>query len=308
MEKNKQKIILIGIVVILLLTSAFAIFLSLQSSNDNPPIDSNEGNIPSLNKEIVRLTNESLFFGVQDAVNSYYRALVNNNNLEVYYLLEDEYKENNGLTTANAATRLNEFTNSPTFIAEEIYYNPNSKTTYFFASGYTKDIPIMEGEVKYYAKINFLVIKDENNKYVIRPLDNNLNIESYAESYNIKEVLARNDTSFKTSELENKYKVTYYINTFQDLLYLDPKKAYNLLDSEKKEFFTNYQSEDGYNETLFLEYRDTIAVSLTKNYNTLDTSIKNGEKIYHETDADGDSITIREKAIMDFQIGFDFGW
>ncbi len=307
---SKQKIIIIIIIVILIITSSLAIFLSFNINNNNPSNDlsQNQNEIPEekISKEIKLLTNEEWFFGVQDVINNYYTRLESGDNLNVFNLLESKFREDNNLTASNAATELNRFNYTPTFIAEKIYYNPNSSITYFFAQGYTVDTPMDDGDIKYYEKINFLVIRDSNNKYVLIPLDDNIDIETYAETYNIEKVYIDNNTSFKTSSLSPRNKTTYYISIFQDLLYLDPKKAYNLLDEETQEIFTDYSTNNGYNESLFLEYRDTISIYLTRLYDNIETINEDDKKIYKRMDNDSNTITITENNVMDFKIGFNF--
>ena len=89
-------------------------------------------------------------------------------------------------------------------------------------------------------------------------------------------------------------------------MYLDPKKAYNLLDEETQEIFNDYSTSDGYNESLFLEYRDTISIYLTRLYDSIETINEDDKKIYKRMDNDSNTITITENNVMDFKIGFNF--
>ncbi len=312
--KSNQKMLLIIIIVILVITSIVAVVLSLNNNNDNT--DNGGGNYEeptpeypqTISTEIELLTKEDVFFGVQEAINTYFTYLISDDNLHVFHLLLDEFRESNNLTTSDAATKLKRFHYTPTYVAEKIYYNPRSSVTYYFVSGYVLDTPVEEGTIEYYPHINFLVVVDDNNKYILEPLEDNLDMETFAKNYNIGEMTANNEEVFKPKSLSVKNKVTYYVSLFQDLLYLDSTKAFNMLYGQAKEFFTDYMRDDGYDEPLFLQYRDTIYIGLAKTYNNLKTATEDDGKVYSEYTDDGNIISVKENSVMDFKIDFDFGW
>ncbi len=297
MEKSNSLKIMVVIVILLIITSVLAVFLSNRENSpaDNPPAESEN---PNIQKNIVRLKEDDSFFALQKIINSLYDNISGQNNKTVYDLLEENYKNENNLTVENAAQKLNNNYESTNYIAEEIYYNPNSDLTFYFIKGYLVNVPAEEGDIVYYKDKCYLVILDKKGYYVIKPLEDNLNIQNYANNYNIETMNLNSSNKYVELEIKEKNKLSSYVAIYKRLLYIDTEKAYNMLDDGTKAKFPTIE-----------DFKN----NLTNMYNTLFTEFRNIEGnelndriVYTATNADIGTITITEYYPMDYKIGFNF--
>lgn len=295
-----QKIILILIIVLLVLTSIGAVYLSLMNNPND--VDSTPNNTTSsLSKSIERLRNENEFYGVQDAINLFVMNVSGGKNETVYNMLDEEYIIENHLNIENVSNNLNVYTYVPSYIAEEIYYNPNSSTTYYFVKGYIIEYPAEEGNPIYKNNINYLLIVSSNKHFVIRPLESNIDIKEYAQIYEIKEKKLNNN-NFTLDNISEKNKLVSYINNFQVLLLLDPEKAYNMLDEKTKIKFMGEYEDYEHNKETFLGYRSFIMGNLFTEYEYIDKQ----NNVYSLLDGKMHKIEITEDGVMNYKIGFNF--
>ncbi len=299
MTKNNQKFILIFIVILLVLTSVMAVFINMNIKDNNN--DDQNNNIPSnepvINKEISRLNNDEEYFAVQKAINDVF-GLINNTNELLNYFDEDFINENN-LNESNILNYLKVTQkNNLDFIVEEIYYNDNSNITYYFTKCYSMEYEVGEDKVSYSPNKYYLLIVDMNNHFVLKPLDNVDNLETYAKSYDIKEVAINNNTDFKKQETSDKNRIINYINNFVNLLYLDTSKAYDMLDDETKKQYTNLDS--------FINDIDNIYSKLFTNFKALNKEENADNIIYKAQNKDMETISITEYYPNDYKIGFKF--
>ena len=296
MEKSNSLKIIVVIVILLIITSVLAVFLSNRNYPlDNPPVEVEN---PNIQKSIVRLKEDSSFFALQKIINDLYDNIAGQNNQIVYDLLEENYKKENNITVENAVQKMNNNYESTNYIAEEIYYNPNSDLTFYFINGYLVNVPAEEGDIVYYKDKCYLVIVDKTKNYVIKPLEDNLNIQNYANNYDIEAMDLNSSNKYSELEVKEKNKLSSYIAIYKRLLYIDTEKAYNMLDDGTKVKFPTIE-----------DFKN----NLTNMYNTLFTEFRNVERnelndriVYNATNVDIGTITITEYYPMEYKIGFNF--
>ncbi len=314
MNKNNKKFLIIIIVGILVITSMLAVILSLadnKNPNDitnnttespNSPVNPNPNNPNSSDEDeistnIERLKNTSEFFAIQEAINNFYIVLTSENASEFLELLEDKYVTENNLKESNVLNIIKTTNPLISYQASTIYYNPKSSITYYFVNGYVVESTIEEGTPKYIKDVNYLVIV-ANNKYVIRPLGNVSNLETYAKNYNKLKVEINNSTKFSKNNISNDNKVKGYIINFMDLMYYDVNKAYNMLDDQTKEKYPDLNS--------FINNREVITDNLFTSFWYTNDNEDSDVFIYKVQNRVGDTITITEYYPNDFKIGFEF--
>lgn len=298
MEEHKKKILtLVG--VILIFIALIVVILSIIFKDEKI----NEPNKPSSNpnkviaKEIEELKDENLFFSVQNAINNYYSMLSNKNTDYIVSILDNDYKREKNITSNNIYNVLKSDYETVNYIAKSIYYNPNSSITYYFINGYLSNLSMMEDDYQYYPNINFLIIVNENNNYYnIMPLDDNIDIENFAKNYDIKNRQITGNTLLSSYTMSEKNKLSVYITEFIDLMVYDNKRAYDMLDEETK---NKYNGIDDFKNQLMdiYNYLSTLIFSFS-------SKEVNGEKVYSIIDDNQNKITIYEKNIMNYKIGF----
>ena len=296
MGKNNQKIIIIGIVGLLILTSFLAVYFSLNMSEPKNP--SKE---PNISKEITRLKDTNTFFSLQNAINYFYDLREQNKTNELLELLNKEYINNHNITENNVLENINLDNESVSFNIEEVYYNANSDITYYFLKGYIVGESFLDAAT-YNDNKYFLVIVDIDNNYVVMPIENINNLETYAKNYNIENLEINNNSEFKMLKLDDKNKVFNYINKFTDLLYLDSNKAYNMLDNNTKGIYTSIDD--------FINNKNNIYQKLKVKFNYVEKEENENNIIYslQTKDNEGNTISINiiEYFPYDYKIGFNF--
>lgn len=185
---NKKNLIIIISIVITL-----SIILFLLSS------------IPEKKQEnnITRLTDEKMFYQIQDAITNY----INNKNY-----------------------------NNPEFILKKVYYKKDGLVTYYYTNGYILDI-IMDNH-NYQDNINYLLMV-KGNSYTIFDLKQNQN-EKYLNTLNKDSYKFKNGNVFNNISYTEKNKLISYISEFSELLSIDSSKAYQMLNTATKNKYNSY--------------------------------------------------------------------
>ena len=297
MNKAKRNILII-LAGVLLITTVVALLLAPDKENNggNDNGENNGGNITEpIKQSISLLEDESKWFQIANIINDYYSLLAQKNATGIYNLLEGKYISENNITLNNILDKINTNYEEVTYRAEKIYYNDDNKVNYYFVNGYVKNVTMLEGNVTYNKNINYLVIV-KNKKYVIRPLENNINIEEFAKNYEKTDITINNNTSIKNTSISENNKLTLYINEFLNLLYLDVNKAYNMLSTEMQNEYKSINN--------FKNNRQKIS-------NSIKARIKNYYKKEREecteyliTDIANNEIEIYEYGIMDYKISY----
>lgn len=299
MEEHKKRVlVLIGIILVII--SLIAIILSMlfkDEKENNPSTPGNNPNSYIISKEIEELKDEDTFFTLQNSINSYYNLLSNKNTNELLKILDNDYKNSKNINNGNIYNVINADYETVSYIAKSIYYNPNSSITYYFINGYLTNLTMMEDDYDYYKNVNFLIIVDEKTKYYnLLPLDNNIDIERFARTYNITKKDITSEKILSSYTMSEKNKLVVYLTEFLDLMVYDNERAYNMLDDETKKRYSS---------------REDFENQLMDIYNKLSTSVFgfsvkeiDGEKVYSILDDNQNKITIYEKNIMNYKISF----
>ena len=301
MDKAQKKV-LIMVFAILLLIAVIAVIWSLLLKDENQEGSAGEGDVPSdvldnaFLTEISILDDYNEFFTVSKIINDYYLSLIERDTSTFLRLLDVDYQREMGIQSNNVFQIIPSNYHSVTYTPTRIYYNADSVVTYYFVGGYLEDVDITDDSSIYEDSIYYLVIVNKNTKhYAIRPLDQNIELEEYANSYHLVEKELEYNTYREIRTSEEKVLVTY-LNIFRDLLYLDNEKAYQMLYEDIKEQYSS--------QTDFYNHKEEI-------YNTVPSNVVGYSKdendeltVYRIFDSSQNEVIIYENHIMDFQISY----
>lgn len=304
MESNEKKKVLVVVGLIIVVIALLAYLLSIldneenTASNNSPstaePSETNEPN--EINEEIVKLEDADVFFSLQLIINNYFEYITANNADKLLELIDSEYIEDNHINASNIFSIIRSDYEKPSYVAKNIYYNPDSAVTYYFIEGYLLDIPFIGNDYNFYDAVMFLVIVDEStNYYVLRPVSAT-DIQSYANNY---ELVARDITSqnkFNINSLDLEARLTTYLSEFMNLLIYFPAEAYELLSDDKKD---TYASSDDFETQVDLIYDE-----LSTRIFSYSTQVEDDFTMYKIVDDNQNKIVIYEYGINDFKISY----
>ena len=233
---NKKKIILIIFVIILIGISILAIYLSTkQDKDEDSGIQSEPTTQVTINNDLLVLKDDTCF-DIQSTINEYYLKLEEGNYDYVYNVLTDDYKEINEITKDNISEKLNSSINN-TFIIDRVIHNNDTKITYYFVEGLLITSAHHDEESSGVKNVQYLLIV-KNNKYVIRPFDSEVNIETYARSFKIEDSEIKSNYGIKKSNMTERNKLLYYMANFINLNMYDKNESYKLLGNKTKEKYS----------------------------------------------------------------------
>ncbi len=298
MEEHKKKmLIFIGIILIIIAIIAVLLGIIFKDEQDKKTSTEPNGVQDVISKEIEELKDESLFFALQNSINNYYSMLANKNTNSLLDILDDDFKKEKQINNSNIYNIINSDYETVSYIAKSIYYNPNSSISYYFINGYLTNMTMMEDEFQYYPSVNFLIVVDNKSRYfVIKPLESNLNIETFAKSYDIKSKNIKSETLLSSYTISEKNKLIVYITEFINLMVYDNKRAYLMLDDNTRK---KYSSNDDFKNQMMDIYN-----KLSTNIFGFSFKEVNGERVYNIVDDKQNKITIYEKNTMNYRIGY----
>lgn len=298
MEEHKKKmLIFIGIILIIIAIIAVLLGIIFKDEQDKKTSTEPNGVQDVISKEIEELKDESLFFALQNSINNYYSMLANKNTNSLLDILDDDFKKEKQINNSNIYNIINSDYETVSYIAKSIYYNPNSSISYYFINGYLTNMTMMEDEFQYYPSVNFLIVVDNKSRYfVIKPLESNLNIETFAKSYDIKSKNIKSETLLSSYTISEKNKLIVYITEFINLMVYDNKRAYLMLDDNTRK---KYSSNDDFKNQMMDIYN-----KLSTNIFGFSFKDVNGERVYNIVDDKQNKITIYEKNTMNYRIGY----
>lgn len=294
MEKHKKKVIfIIGFILVIISVLVIALdrfYKSKEEENKpNPPV-------LKFNTEISILNDYNEFFTVNQIINQYYQAVVSSDNSLLLSYLDPDYIAKNNVTAININDKIKRDFASVSFTTTEIYYNKDSVITYYFVNGFLEDVDPRDDSVQYYKNIMYMVIVDKNkNTFIISPVTTNGTIEEYANSYPLEEKIINNNAYRLYNTIEENVLQTYLM-TFQSLLFLDNKEAYDMLDSDTKSKYLNYED--------FLAQVENIYDSIGTKIFGYAKKEENGGITYRIVDDKERHFTIYETRVMDFKIAY----
>ena len=300
MENKAQKkvLIIIGIVLIIIAILAYVLSLFVVSNEDEPPINEPNVNNPSqiFRDDITRLDDEASFFGVQKIINDYYNFIFEKDTNALLSILDSEYINEMQIIPSNIYEIIGSNYGITDYVAKEIYYNPDSTVTYYFVKGNLSSNSIMGDDYKYLEDVCFLIIVDESNQnYVLRPIESD-NIQNYAENYSLIERNVESDAIFEKVTLPLENKLSNYLAIFINFLIYNPEEAYQLLNEDTKNNYSDYNDFANQAITLYQTLSSKIFSYSTKEDDSVTT--------YEIVDDKQNKITIYEYYTMDFQISY----
>lgn len=256
--KDKKNMILIIVGIILIIITIIAIYWSNKIEQNKPHIPPKPV-IPVKNIAI-RVKNYNTFYSIQNTINSNYDDI------------------------------------TKSYLVKEIYFKKSNenKKIFYYINGYlvTNSIDGINNSMEIE---NYLLIV-ENNNYELILLENNIdNLEKYANEYKKDNYIVNYKGLMQNITTNISEVLTTYIAYFQLLTVYKPNEAYNMLTSETKAKYNNY--DDFYNN------RHDI-------YNKISTNIfsyrvdKENNKNYEIIDVKQRRIKIYENNIMDFKISY----
>ena len=301
MENKAQKkvLIIVGILLVIIAVLAYTLSMFIPSNDEpNTPSIPEEPTVPEdeFNTEIVLLEDEALFFGVQQVINDYYSYLIEENTQELLDVLDPLYIDENQIMANNIYSILNIDFDSASYVAKEVYYNPDSSVTYYFVSGDLTTNSFIGDEYEFQENISFLIIVDEgSNYYVLRPIDVD-NLLDYVENYDLVERDINQGGRFSAVDISLENKLSTYLGMFINYLIYNSEEAYSLLTANTRGEYASY---------------DDFASQVLNIYEMLSTRIfsyssreDDGVMIYEIIDDNQNNITIYEEGINDFQISY----
>lgn len=286
MENKKKYIILIVVLIIMLLCTLLVYILSKNNVEQKPTNNTNNDYV--ISNKITRLSS-NYCYTIQKIINDYYLKL-SKQDASVYNYFDDDFINSNNITKDNIFRVLNHEYYDPNFKVSKIFYNNDRIINYYFVNGYYTDGTF--DEEYFYQEANFLVII-KNNYYVIRPLNNNIDIENYAKNYNIVDVDIKNVNVVSNANFKESDYLSLYIDIFKELCIVNPTKAYSMLGNSTK---SKYYSFDEFASCNFKFKSRIYGLASEKNDNVTTYKIK---------DVDQNTIIITEYYPMDFKIDFE---
>ena len=207
------------------------------------------------------------------------------------YILKDEETFYKIQTTINNYIKDKDYIN-PEFTLKNIYYKKDGLTTFYYANGYIVDYKISGYD--YERNINYLLLI-KGNSYNIYELSQNQN-ENMLEKLNSNDYTFVNGNILPTVSYSEQNKLSSYLAEFLNLLSVDNKRAYDLLNDNTKKEYSSY---------------DNFFTKSTEIYNKLDTTIKSYTKkekknytLYEVIDNKNNNIKITEYSIMNYKIEY----
>ena len=299
MENKAQKKVLIVVAILLIVIAVLAYVLSIvtKPEENHPPV-TNDPNEPSemIRDDITLLEEEPIFFGVQKIINDYYNFIFEKNTSELLKILDPEYVSRYQINGSNLYEIIGSDYGITSYVAKNIYYNPNSSVTYYFVDGYLTTNSVMGDEYEFHDSVSFLIIVDEStNQYVLRPIQAT-NLLDYANSYDIVDRNIEKGNSFQTIRVTEENKLSTYLNEFITFLIYNPREAYRLLDEDTQQ---NYQSYGDFEQSAYQLYE-----SLSSRIFSYSSNEDGDVVIYDVVDDKQNKIIIYEYGIMNYRICF----
>ncbi len=295
MEKNRLTVIVFITIVV-----AFALIIFLYNNGGKKLT---QDVYPSMYKddEVVILEDYNLFFSLNDIINKYYQNIFFGNNDENFNLLDDNYKKKNDITSNNISKVWKDVEGENTYYAKKIYVSKKNNILYYFINGERYEFIMDKGIYEKKENDSFLLLEDLKTKsYSITPLNNGKDIHNFAISYNKKEKLniTKNEyNNFILTEYGTEAIIKLYISYYQNLLYNDKEKAYELLSDDMKVKYSSFE--------YFQVSKKEIEKIVSSKIFAYSTKVEDNYKLFEVQLINGAIITFKEKDIMNFKLQID---
>ena len=324
MQSNRKFVIILSLIVIIIIALSVFYFVKKENSplltiiSNNNEVVSNElttNNVIISNKENENKSNNNLtnntnnrrslgklndyqeFFNVNALINAYYFEMTSNNKTALLNIMDPSYIVTKNITENNISNFIVTGYEDITFVSKVIYAKGQNNIMYYFVNGEEQLYNFADEELFEKENINYLVTIDINNgAYSITPLTGS-SLFDYAQSYKMlssKKIELNNYNEYKASTYSDQTISVYYLNYFRIMLYLNTEKAYNMLSSEYKNSFNDYED--------FVNHLESIYELLNSNILSYAVKGENGSRYYSIISNNEQRIDFNETAIMNFAV------
>ena len=237
------------------------------------------------------------FFTINTLINEYYQDMIDDDKTTVLDKLDAAYIKTHNITKNNIKNFMEQNYENITYVAKNMYVKGLNGILYYFTTGEIQNYDFAAEVLTEQERINYLVIVDQKNKsYSITPLVSDISMFDYAQEYKMgSKTIENNDNNkYKINSISDKNVAIYYLNYFKNMLYLNSEKAYNMLDSQTKSKYADFED--------FVNNLPTIYDSLSTNLLSYAANGENGSRKYSVISTNQKRVYFLEKSIMDFTV------
>ncbi len=155
MDKTSFKIFLVVIIFSLLIFGGLFAFSLYKNSLEEEKI------------EVEYVTNANIFFTVESCVNKYIGLIVAKDSTSLYNVIDDKYKEDNGITINNVLANNIKLSGNYSFTAQQMLQDKKEKYTYYVKGDLIEELDEFTSEKIEYGLIVKLNV--DNNTYSVIP-------------------------------------------------------------------------------------------------------------------------------------------
>ncbi len=238
-----------------------------------------------------------IYFNVNNLINKFYDNLIINNAKEVIGVLDEKYVSNNGINGTNISSFFKTNYHSMTYYSKMMYVKSNDQIAYYFVSGEEQLYDMVDERLYEVENVFYLVTIDKvNDAYSIMPIKTT-SFFDYAKNYEPsgKKKVTSNAYNTYFSDNYNDERITnYYLNYFKTILFLNSEKAYNMLESDYKATFEDYED--------FNKHLTEIYDKLNSKLMRFAVKGEDGKRVYSAVGENQSRYDMTETSIMNFKI------
>lgn len=158
MDKTSFKIFLVVIIFSLLIFGGLFAFSLYQNSLEEEKI------------EVEYVTNANIFFTVESCVNKYIGLIVAKDSTSLYNVIDDKYKEDNGITINNVLANNIKLSGNYSFTAQQMLQDKKEKYTYYVKGNLIEESFTDDGFTNEKIEYGLIVkLNVDNNTYSVIP-------------------------------------------------------------------------------------------------------------------------------------------
>lgn len=302
MKKNQNFIIAFGIITIIIVLLCVILF-----NKKGNTMGGNLGGVSNLSKPsntpngvvtpLTVLKNYNTFFAINDLINNYYTNLENKDSAALIGIVDNVYQITHSLNIGNIFNHLKSQADEVTYYSKKIYVKSMNEYSYYFVTGEAQNYDFGEEVLTEENNVNYLVIiNTKENIYSITPLDK-VNIASYANEYKVndRKIINKNGYNvYNENEISAENVAVFYLSYYQNLLYLNTEKAYEMLAGK-----TNYPTLEVFTKNL-----ETLYEFIDTNLLSYSSKGQDGNKSYSVIMDNQNRMTLKEQSIMNFTVNF----
>lgn len=302
MNEKQMKVIIITIIVVMVIIAIILISISkLKSFSSSDGVKDIEGANLEIEEQAYLITNQRLYFTIKDNILQKYLKVVEKGEAEIICdMLSEDYKANNNINTKNVIQKSSSY-KIPKAFPVHIYQKELNNFTILYIDTIIQNNEVVNTDLK-------ITRQEEFYKVIIDIVNNTFSIEKISEEYynsgikmqenNISTINQNNNNIVKYANVTEKSVVTEYMLNYSSMLENEPKRAYEMLDSNYRD--TKFKDYEAFEEFIKQGIINGMnLVTYNKEYSK-DGSIK----YICETEY-GNVITFKETAIMEYTVELD---